>query len=464
VQTVSWVATIAVASFLTPADYGLFAMALTVISALQVFQEFGLGTAIVQRDDLSRGHLNAVFWIVSSLSLVVVLVLLLGAGAVARFYEHPELAGLVRLLSVTFLLSALGLVPYSLLTKEIQFKRRSLAETAGAMTAAVTSVVLAWLGYGVWALTFAYLLAAAVRNVGLAIAAGWMPGTEVAFRGVGAILRFGVHVTGASTIRSLAPVVNSIIIGRLLGGPALGLYSMADGIATGPHRVSSSVIQQLSLPIFSKLKHQEAQLQRYFLKISRFLALAAVPAHAGMVLVGGDLVAVFLPPQWWPMIPLFQMIALGTLCWVVTLPAAPLLVSRGRAEVVHTLQWVQAGAVALGFLAGSQFGLAGLGVAWLVTVPVVRLLFLAASLREAGIPARRYVTAIGSAVLATAAMVVVVLAVRSADVGHLGALHRLILDIAVGAAAYAATVLLIDRGVGREVRGIVHELRATSRA
>jgi O-antigen/teichoic acid export membrane protein len=464
VQTVSWLATIAVARYLTPADYGLFAMAFTVIAALQIVQEFGLGSAIVQRDDLTPGQLNAIFWIVAGLGAVVMGLLWLAAPAVAAFYEQPRLAGIVRLLAVTFLLSALGLVPYSLLTKEIQFKRRSMAETAGAMTAAIVSVLLAYLGYGVWALTFSYVIAGVVRNVGLALAARWVPGTEVVWRGLGGILRFGMHMTGASTIRSLSPVVNRVIIGRLLGGPALGLYSMADGIATGPHRVSSSVVQQLSLPVFSKLKRQDQQLRRYYLKITQFLALAAVPAHIGMVLVAPDLVTALLAPEWRAMIPLFQMIALGMLCWVVTLPAAPLLVARGRAEVVHTLQWVQMITVAVAFTIGTWFGVTGLGVAWLVSVPAVRIVFLSVTLREAGISVRDYGARVTSAVLATAAMATVVLGLRSLDLMHLGVSHRLLLEIAVGGAIYAVTLLLIDRGLGREVRGIVHDLIATSRA
>src|SRR5205823_4056597 len=118
-QGLSWAVTVLLAAWLTPVDYGLFAMALGVVTFLELFQELGMGTAIVQRRDLTSPQVNTIFWIVSSASLALVLVASLGAGPVARFYAEPRLVWMIRILSLTFLLNSLGMVSESLLMREI---------------------------------------------------------------------------------------------------------------------------------------------------------------------------------------------------------------------------------------------------------------------------------------------------------------------------------------------------------
>lgn len=466
IQALAWGVTIALARLLTPADYGLFAMALAVITLLELFQEFGLGVAIVQRQTLTRPQLNAIFWITSGASLVLVTAAWLGAPLAARFYAEPRLTWMVRLLGLTFLLNALGLVPYNLLTREIDFRRRSLAEAAGVLASSAVAITLASLGYGVWALVLGQVVRTAVRNAGMALLCRWVPTLAVSFDGMGDILGFGLRIAGSVALGSLSGVVNTAIIGRFLGGHDLGLYGMASALGeSNPlHKLSTQAINQLSLPVFSKLQDQEELLRRYFLKITKYLALIAVPGQIGMALVARDLVVLLLSERWIGSIHLIEVLAVGGVFYVLPLPSAPVLTSRGRAQALLRFSAVLVVVLGGAILVGAQFSITGVVLAYIVAFPALRLYLLSLALAELSLSARAYAANIAAPLAATGVMAAAVLAAQGPLTRVDAVLPRLALEVALGAAAYAGSLLLIDRGLGTEMKGIVQAMVAGSRA
>ena len=239
-QLISWAVTVLLARLLAPEDYGLYAIALSVLAMVELLQEFGLGTALIQRQDLTRAQVSAVFWVVASTSLLLTGLTMVAAGAISRIYGEPGLAWPLRLLCLTFLLNSLGTVPYSLLTKNINLRRRSLAEAFGVTASALVALSLAYLGFGVVALVVGHLARAVVLNVGLAFFAGWAPTLEVDFRGMRKLLSFGMSVAGSQLVATFTTTTNTFVIARLLSSTAVGLFSMAQGLTEAPTRLSTA--------------------------------------------------------------------------------------------------------------------------------------------------------------------------------------------------------------------------------
>src|SRR5688572_19119510 len=216
IQALSWGVTLVLARLLAPEDYGIFAMAFTVITFMQLFQEFGLGVSIVQRQNLSKPQINAIFWLLFGVSIVVVALSFAGAEFAAGFYNEPRLVWMIRILSLTFLFNSLGVVSYSLLTKEIDFRGRSLAEAWGVITSSLLSLTLAYFEYGVWALVVGQLARAGVRTIAMSIFSKWVPGLEISFAEMRETIKFGLHVAGGSTLGSFSETINNAIVGRFL--------------------------------------------------------------------------------------------------------------------------------------------------------------------------------------------------------------------------------------------------------
>ena len=294
-QLISWAVTIALARFLSPGDFGLFGLAFSVIGFLELFQQLGLSSAMIQRLDLSRKQINGIFLVVCGLGFLIGSIAFLSAPLVAAFYNEPRLVWLVRMLAVIFVAEAVGMVPNSLLMREIEFRRRSLAEAAATVGSALGAISFAYLGYGVWALVGGQLIRAIVRN-GLKVhLCGWLPGRDFTFEHLRGLLQFGVTVAGATFLREFSAVVNTAIVGRVLGVNGVGLYSMAVTMAMNQfQKLSTAVVNELSLPVFAKMQNDKEMLRRWFLRVSKYLAVMALPTHMGIFVVADHVVRILL--------------------------------------------------------------------------------------------------------------------------------------------------------------------------
>jgi O-antigen/teichoic acid export membrane protein len=463
-QGLSWGVTIVLARLLTPQDYGLFSMALSVLAFIELFQEFGLGTAIIQRQDLTRQQINGVFWIIASASVTLTALTVLGADLIAVSYGEPRLAGMVRVLSVTFLLSSLGIVPYTLLTKAIDLRRRSLAEAFGVVTSAAVAVVLAYHGWGVWALALGHLARGIVINSSLVVFSGWLPGLDVSFQGMWDVLKFGLRVVGTSVMGSASATVNILILGRMLGGRALGLYAMGSSFAEGPHRISTAVINQVSIPVFARLQHEPEPLRNSFMKISKYLAVVSLPVQIGLALIAADAVPLLLSEKWQDMVPLLQVFSVGGVFVVLTLTSSPLLTAKGRPDLLFSVTWVSAVGLAVALLVATQFGLMAAALAWFVALIPIRLSLLVLGLRELGLTLGAYAKNFASPILATGVMAAAVTGARAALGTHEPGVEQLVVTVLVGAATYTVALLGFDRGFGGELKLIARDLFVRAKA
>ena len=168
---------------------------------------------------------------------------------------------------------------------------------------------------------------------------------------------------------------------------------MAEGLGkSNPlHRLSTAVINQLSLPIFSRLQHDTEQLRKYFLKITKYLAVISLPLQVGMALVAKDLIHVLLSEKWFPMAGILQIFSLGGVLSILALPSAPVLTARGKSGTVLKFSGISAFVMMIAFFIGSQVRARRGSVSWIIAYPVLRLYLLSLSLRELGLTMRAYV-------------------------------------------------------------------------
>jgi O-antigen/teichoic acid export membrane protein len=459
-QIVSWVVTVLLARLLVPHDYGLFAMVLSVLSILELLQEFGLGTALIQRQDLTRQQVNAVFWVVAAASVLLAGATFVASDLIGRTYGEPELAWPLRLLCLSFVLNSMGVVPSSLLTKAINLRQRSLAEAFGTTASALVVLVLAFLGYGVTALVIGYLARAVLMNLLLSCFAGWLPGIDVDLDGLWRLLTFGVRIAGTHLVGAATTATVIFILAKLLSATAVGLYAMAQSLSDAPSRLSTAIINQVSLPLFSKIQDDRVLLAAAFLKISRYLALVAVPAQIGLALVAPDLVPVLLSSQWEPLTRPFQILCLESCLVLSTLTCSPLLLARGRANLLFNQSLLSFVGVTAAALVGAPFGLVGVMLARLIIMISLRLLLLIPALSELELSPTAYARTLAPSLYAATLMSAAVYLVRYGWPLQNSRLELLVLSITTGAVTYVASVLWFDRTLRADLRAIARDVAA----
>jgi len=248
-----------------------------------------------------------------------------------------------------------------------------------------------------------------------------------------------------------------MLVARLLSGEALGLFTMAESISSTPHRISTALMNQVSLPVFSESQENRRTLQGHFLTISKYLAVVALPVQIGLALTAPELVHMVLSDKWLSVVVPLQILAIGGAVTAATMTATPLLSATGRADMLLRIGLVTHVALAVATVAGTPWNVTGLAVASLVVTVVARGYLFALTLRELAIPASRYAAAVLAPLKAVGAMSVAVIASQAAQPG-LSAAMGLLMSVLIGGSVYVAVLFLSDHALYLEFRGIAREL------
>ena len=163
------------ARLLSPRDFGLVAMGLTIVGFLRVFKEAGLSTATVQREGITHAQVSNLFWINVVVSGLIGLSVAAAAPLVAWFYHEPRLVGITLALSITFLLAGSAVQHTALLNRQMRFKAISLIQVGSVLAGVLVGVGMAWLKYGYWSLVGLNLTTSLVALLMTWWASRWRP-------------------------------------------------------------------------------------------------------------------------------------------------------------------------------------------------------------------------------------------------------------------------------------------------
>ncbi|HWW75239.1 MAG TPA: lipopolysaccharide biosynthesis protein, partial [Pyrinomonadaceae bacterium] len=220
-------ATVVLARLLTPGDYGLVGMVAVVTGFIALFKDLGLSAATIQREEISQEQVSTLFWVNVGVSAAIGLLTAALAPVVAWFYGEPRLAPVTLAYSIGFLFGGLTVQHEALLKRQMRFAVLVTAEVAALLASIVTTVALAWRGFGYWSLVAGHLALSFVYMLAVWGVCGWRPGRPRRGAGVRSLLGFGGNLTGAAVVNYFARNLDNMLIGRFWGGWQLGLYAKA---------------------------------------------------------------------------------------------------------------------------------------------------------------------------------------------------------------------------------------------
>lgn len=267
---------------LDPASIGAFAAAFAVFAFLEIFVDQGLGDAIVQRDTLSQGQLNMVFLVNLLVAFVLVGGIWLGAPLIESAMKIGGLTHILQIGSLSMLINALGFCQLALFRRNFEFKRLAMRGLASTVVGGIVGVVLAWLGYGVWALVVQLLVAAVVNLVLLWWRPLWKPSRELDFSGLGQMSHFGFNILGIRVIEFGNYRLIELAVGFWLGAVSLGLYSVGSKLYYIFAQLLGAVLMDVAMPAFSRLAGNQARMRQGYYQSVLMTVFFAVP---GWILV-----------------------------------------------------------------------------------------------------------------------------------------------------------------------------------
>jgi O-antigen/teichoic acid export membrane protein len=382
------------ARLLSPEDYGLLAVGLVVVGIGEVFRDLGLSTAAIRTPDLTRAQRDGLFWLNVAAGTVLAAVALLAAGPVAAAFGEPELADIVRCLSLTFLLNGLAAQYRAGLTRELRFGAVAGVDLGAQLVAFGVAVTAAVAGAGYWALVAQQLTQGAVALV-LVVALGrWVPGRPRRGVGLWPLVRFGGGLTGTHLVFYVGNNLDNLVLGLTAGPAALGIYNRGFQLLMTPLNQLRSPATSVAVPVLSRLQDDLDRSGEYLRRSQLALGFSLV---AGMALVAGaagPLVDVLLGDRWAQVAPVLALLAVAGSAQTLSFVGFWVYLSRGLSGALfrYTMVTLALSAACIG--AGSWFGVVGvaagyataallewpLSLWWLsrVTVLPVRALYLGA--------------------------------------------------------------------------------------
>ena len=354
---------VVLARLLGPDQYGLFALALVVITLCSYFG-LNLVAALIQKRDLSDEDVRFVTFWQLAIGAAIAAAVYLGAGTIAAFFHEPRIAPLLEAMAIVCLLQAAAGIPSSLLSRELDLKWVYFANTAGyAIGYGMIGIPLALAGYGVRALVIAYVLQSFLSLAALYWRKPPLLGALVLWhRDAAALWRYGATVFATNLSNWALVNVGRAVVGRVFPSATVGLYALAYNLAM---QLAAAVTGAVQPPLFSassRVQDDPSRLRPVFLAMLAASALISAPLFAGMAAASQTLTLALYGAAWADSAPLLRAFALAMPFYLAAAMATPMLWTSGRITQEYKIQLPIAAALALATYLAAQNSLAA--AAW----------------------------------------------------------------------------------------------------
>jgi len=450
---------VVIANFLAPADFGLMAIALVTLGALESLSELGLDKALIQRSeaDVDR-YLDTAWTLQIARGVAIAVVLFLAAPLAADFFGEPRATAVIRVIGLGPLILGAQNPGVMYLDKNMEFHRRFVYEVGGSFSYVVSGVALAVVLGNVWALVFGVLVDRTVRLLASYLLHDYRPRPAFDRELARELYGFGKWITASMVIYFLFTSGDDAFVGWYLSATALGFYQIAYRFSNAPATEVTQIVSEVAFPAYASVQGSVAKLREGFFRTLQVTTVVSFPMAAGIFAISPVFVEAFLGETWEPVVPVMQILAVHGAMRSFGATFGPLFEAVGRPDYSTKLQALNLVILAaLIYPLTARWGIDGtalavLGVSVIVPVPVYLVLkvvdgSLVRFLRTLVVPLA------GSVVMGLA----VVLADRSLETGVPAA--EFVALVLVGVGVYAAVVLAAERWFGYGIFALLRTMR-----
>jgi O-antigen/teichoic acid export membrane protein len=449
------VVVVLLARLLTPSEYGIAGMVLVIISFEPLLSGSGLAAALIQRPVITELDKSTVFWTNAAFGLLACLIGVAVSPLVADFYGNAEVEPLFAAVSVVFLVSSLSSVQANLLIREMNFRSLELRTMAATVVGAAAAISLAASGAGAWALIAQQL---AVYTVSLMLLTGfthWRPRLMFSRASLRELRSFGGNASGTILMNQLTYNTDNVLIGRVLGASALGLYTFGYSLIMLPVTRIASPLVQVLYPVFARIQHDGPRLSSLWLRSLRMMAAVTLPSMLGLIVVAPEAIDVVFGRRWHSATPVVQILATVGIAIAIQNLNGIVLQAKGETRLVFRYSCVLFAGGLIAFIVGLQWGIVGVAACFAAVNVFVQPAYLHLTARSIGIGLGECGRALSGVIQATAVAMAGALLTRELLVADgVPAALRLAATIAAAAALYGCALIWRAPDVVSELRDL----------
>ncbi len=340
-QILAFIVSVILARILTPAEFGLIGMLTIFMGIGTALSDGGLTSSLIRSKKVSDRDYSTVFIFNLIGSVIIYLIIYFSAPYISLFYRQPQLTLITRVYSIVFIFSAFGTVQNTILTRELKFKKQAMLSLPALLIGSTVGLLLAYFGYGVWALVFYAVINSLFTTLFLWISSDWKPTLTFDRKLFHTHFHFGYKLTLSSILDSIFTNAYQILIGRFYGATLVGFYTRANSLMMLPVGNISTALNKVVFPLFSQVQDDLPRFRTAYRQIMQIVLFVITPIMVIMGVEAKPLVIFLFTEKWLPMVPIFQIICFTGILYPIHLYNLLVLQVRGRSDLFLKLEIIK---------------------------------------------------------------------------------------------------------------------------
>lgn len=329
------------ARILSPSDYGIVAMTTIFFAIAQTFVDSGFSSALVRKKNRTQEDMSTCFWFNVGVGFFFYMILFLSGPMIAKFYNQLMLDSIIKISGLNVVLNSLCIVQQAQFTFSIDFKSQAKITLSASIISGILGIILAYMGYGVWALIWQGVAGATIRMFLLWIMSRWRPDRIFSGNSFRYLFRYGSKLLASGLLDTTYRNIYPIVIGKFYSSAQLGNFTRAEGWASLPSSNITGVLQRVTFPILSEMQDNNERLALNYRKLLRMSAFIVFPLMVGMAAVASPLIRIVITAKWDACVPMLQIICFAMMWYPIHAINLNLLQVKGRSDLFLRLEIIK---------------------------------------------------------------------------------------------------------------------------
>ena len=360
---IGFVVGVVLARLLSPGEYGLIGIIGIFIAIFNIILDSGLSTALIRKDAVTEDDYCTVFWANLLLSVLLTATLYFCAPLIGEFFKRPELVPYIHVMAFILIINALAITQNTRLVKRIDFKTQTKISLISHVLSGIIGIVMAYMGFGVWALVAQQMSARMFSTILLWIYNKWWPKLLFSWLSFKELFNFSWKLLVAQIISTLFSQVNHAVIGKIYSPDTLGQYTRANQYGKMVSSSIGDVVLKVSLPVMSSIQNEDQRLLRAYRSIIKTSMLVSSILLIGMAACAKPFIYVLIGEKWLPCVPMMQLMSLSLMLYPLQMVNINMLTLQGRSDIQLLLQIIKCilaiGPILLGIYVGIYWMIGG---------------------------------------------------------------------------------------------------------
>jgi O-antigen/teichoic acid export membrane protein len=310
-MAISFISGIILARLLMPEDYGAIGMLAIFMSLAEVFIDAGFGSALIQKKNPTQKDYSTVFFFNIGMSVILYVVLFFSAPAIATFYRMPILCKVLRVQGLILFIYAFNIIQRNQIRKNLRFKKLSRITITSSIISLIVTVIMAYMGLGVWALVAQNFVGALVPCIFFWVTTDWRPTWEYSWASFKELFGFGFYMFLTHLLTTFSQRITGLLVGRWYDPATMGYYTKASTTSKYATLSVSGVMIQTTYPLYASVQDDKERLANMVKRITSTLAYITVPMLSLLILIAKPMFVLLYSDRWLSCVPYFQILCIG---------------------------------------------------------------------------------------------------------------------------------------------------------